>query len=448
MPKVQPQYKEYIMKLDRLPSEERHREKIRETFDAIARFYQFEKMTPAIIEDYKTFQPLVKAGFFDERKPVVCKNKQGDDIVLRPSGALSIARAYVPHRMNDLPHPLKLFFAGDVFFFDAEKMPEMHVRSEWNLVMIGEKCSVAEAEMIQVVSRAFGEFGARASDIQLRVNAIGCSECRPGFRSAFTSYVRSRVPRLCKSCKRFAKKTPTQILKCIEEKCRATAANAPQAFDYICDECRKHLRNFFEFLDEARISYFLDSKLFREGSWYERIVFEFVCARSRKKKFAEEEKDFSRDEAPEDTAAEDIVVGEGGRVSSAGRLLAGRHLDIASVSLSLDDARACFEGDRKLEDAHSPSVFLIQLGELAKRKSLPLLEELRAGEIAVQESLGRDSIKSQLNVAERTGAEIALILGQKEALDETIIVRELQSGIQETIPQEKLIEFLKKKLKK
>ena len=76
------------------------------------------------------------------------------------------------------------------------------------------------------------------------------------------------------------------------------------------------------------------------------------------------------------------------------------------------------------------------------------IEALREGGISVQESLGRDSVKSQLKVAERVGAEIALILGQKEALDDTIIVRELRSGIQETIPQEKLIEFLKKRLKR
>jgi len=93
-------------------------------------------------------------------------------------------------------------------------------------------------------------------------------------------------------------------------------------------------------------------------------------------------------------------------------------------------------------------IFLVHLGELAKRKGLALLEGLRAAGVEARESLGRDSIKSQLKVAEKSGAVIALILGQKEALDNTIIVREIQSGIQETIPQEKLVEFLKKRLKK
>jgi histidyl-tRNA synthetase len=99
-------------------------------------------------------------------------------------------------------------------------------------------------------------------------------------------------------------------------------------------------------------------------------------------------------------------------------------------------------------EGRKQKIFLVQLGELAKRKSLGLLETLRVGGVEVRESLGRDSIKSQLKVAERVGARIALILGQKEALDGTIIVREVQSGIQETIPQDKLVEVLKAKLKK
>jgi len=88
------------------------------------------------------------------------------------------------------------------------------------------------------------------------------------------------------------------------------------------------------------------------------------------------------------------------------------------------------------------------LGDLAKRKSFTLLETLRAGGIIVRESLGRDSIKVQLKIVERSGCRHALIIGQKEALDGTVIVRETESGIQETIPQEKLIDFLKRKLKK
>ena len=94
-----------------------------------------------------------------------------------------------------------------------------------------------------------------------------------------------------------------------------------------------------------------------------------------------------------------------------------------------------------------PKIFLIQLGEMAKKKSLILFENFRKAGIEAKSSLGRDSIKSQLRIAHRLGVKFALIFGQKEALDNTMIVREINTGVQETIPVEKIIEEIKKKLK-
>ena len=141
------------------------------------------------------------------------------------------------------------------------------------------------------------------------------------------------------------------------------------------------------------------------------------------------------------------LVGEGGRLSRAGELFAGRKIDAASGVLLLDGLERIVHDLGTAADKKSPKIFLAQLGDLAKKKSMKIFEDLRMAGIAVEESLGRDALKSQLAVAQKSGAAIALILGQKEAIDRTIIVRELDSGIQETIPQEKLIEFLHRKLK-
>jgi histidyl-tRNA synthetase len=124
----------------------------------------------------------------------------------------------------------------------------------------------------------------------------------------------------------------------------------------------------------------------------------------------------------------------------------GKELQVASGVLLLDAARDAMR--EKEGGTEETEVFFVQLGELAKRKSFEILEALREAGIEAKESLGRDSIKVQLKIVERLGARFALILGQKEALDRTIIVREVESGIQATVPQDRLIEFLKKKLKK
>jgi len=217
------------------------------------------------------------------------------------------------------------------------------------------------------------------------------------------------------------------------------AQNAPQVLDYLCEICKKHLRGVLEFLDEAKISYLLDPKFFKEGSLYSSLIFELAVALDVKPVEGAETK--------EETPKQKLTLAEGGRVTRAAELAAGKKIDMVMGVASIAGIEEALKRGTVVE-SDGPKVFLTQLGELAKRKSLGLIEALREGGISVQETLGRDSVKSQLKVAERVGAEIALILGQKEALDDTIIVRELRSGIQETIPQEKLIEFLKKRLKR
>lgn len=434
MPKQKASLQDFFAKFDRLPAQESLQKKLKEILDPVAAFYGFDGIYTSLMEDPRAITPLIKAGLCDERAPVFCKTRAGTEFALRLSGALSILRSYITSKMNDLPHPLKLSFNGDAFFLDSLRGKDIRVRPEWGLVMIGEEGPIAEAEVLQVIWRALAEAGFKNDEMEIRVNAIGCMECRPSFRSQFGSYSRGRSGRLCKNCKRYLKRTPTRLLLCDEEKCKIVGNHAPQVLDFLCDACKKHLRGFLEFLDEIRVPYFLDSRMFREGSWFSTLIFELATSTSS-------------DETGGRGRA--MVLAEGGRLSRAGELIAGRRLDAAGVTMFLDTAGVVYaRGSDSLSVAEKPRVFLTQLGELAKRKSLGLLEVLRKNGIGVKETLGRDSVKSQLKVAELSGAEIALILGQKEALDNTIIVREVQSGIQETVSQEKLIEFLRKKLKR
>lgn len=442
MPKTRVTTHDFINSFDRLPPRERLVLKVKEAFFSLAAFYGFGPIHTSPLEDPRIFSALYKAGLMEERSPVVCKTSLGVDLALRPSGALGIFRAYVAHRMNDLPHPLKFLFEGESFFAPrrGSDAPLTSVY-ELGLCMIGEEGPIAEAEIIQVLWKSLEKAGVDTSVLNARVSATTCSECRPSFRTPFLAYFRPRFYRLCKDCRKQLKRNPTKILACKEEQCRVIGQNAPQVLDYLCEACKRHLRGVLEFLDEMKISYFLDPKFFKDGSLFSTLVFEIALT-------------------PPASAGEDgkeavgglterIVLAEGGRMSKAGELVAGRRLDVAAGVMVLEAVEEVLTAKGAgAGGTERPRVFLAQLGELAKRKSFSLLEDLRAGGISVVESLGRDSVKSQLNVAERLGAEMALILGQKEALDSTVIVRELNSGIQETISQEKLVEFLKRKLKK
>ena len=423
---------EFLNKLDRLPPEEELFLKVEKALSPIAEFYGFQKIYTPLVDDQRFYLPLIKNGFFRNAAPIFCRSKSGAAIFLRPSVALSLVRAYITHKMNEWPQPVKMFFTGDSIFSAGRRSPSLTARSELGLVMVGEESVVAETEIVQVIWRAAEKLGLKNEEVEVRINATGCAECRSAFRTSFTSHFRSRSSRLCKNCKKDLKKIPVKLLLCEDEKCRIVQNVAPQVLDFLCETCKKHLKGLLEFLDELKIPYFLDPRFFKEESLYNLLIFEFAWKRKLEP----------------GTKAEYIIFSEGGRLSRAATFMAGKKLDVAAGSLFLGRVASVFSRKAGHPGQEEFKIFLVHLGELAKRKGLALLEGLRAAGVEARESLGRDSIKSQLKVAEKSGAVIALILGQKEALDNTIIVREIQSGIQETIPQEKLVEFLKKRLKK
>ena len=479
--------------LDCLPEEAGRYAEIERAANNIARFYGFEKIVPAPLESAAAFAPLIRAGLLEERPPVQCKTRNGEELLLSPSGALGAVRAYFTHKMQTFPHPVKLFYHTRGFSLPAQgsrrplRQPTdggedsggspIAAHDEWGLVMIGEEGPVAETEIAQVFYRTTGELGINDHSIELRINAVGCSTCRGAFRSSLANYFRRHALRLCTKSKRDLKRAPARILSCTDERCRGAAGGAPQVLDFLCERCKKQLRSLLEFLDEAKIPYFLDARLFREGSWYTEIVYELRLDRVKASPDSAppaggagdarvpagdppaggaDERDASGNgtllpeaagQAPDTRPQPKFLLAEGGRISHAAALLGAKELPVASGTFFIDAVAAAIK-NKEAAGRGGAEVFFVQLGELAKRRSFEILECLREGEIGVKESLGRDSIKTQLKIAERLASRYALILGQKEALDDTIIVREVESGIQETVPQEKLVEFLKKKLKK
>jgi len=238
------------------------------------------------------------------------------------------------------------------------------------------------------------------------------------------------MKKVCGQCKVRFKKNVLKMLDCKETDCKEVAKDAPPIVDFLDDECKAHFKRVLEFLDEAKVPYILNPHLVRGLDYYTRTVFEFM---------------------PEDTTTgPQLAIISGGRYDRLIDLLGGPKTPAAGWAMGIERVIIALKEQNVSvpEIGLKPKVFLIQLGDAAKRKSLSLFENLRKSGIEVKSSLGRDSIKSQLRIAHRLGVKYALIFGQKEALEGTIIIREMDTGIQETVLLEKIVDAMKKRLKK
>jgi histidyl-tRNA synthetase len=212
-------------------------------------------------------------------------------------------------------------------------------------------------------------------------------------------------------------------LDCKEKECEEIKKGAPAMIESLCAACKAHFKGVLEYLEELKIQYMLNNHLVRGLDYYTRTVFEVMAE------------------------GYDGAVAAGGRYDGLAELVGGKPapgvgcgIGLNRITLALDKQGTAVAVKAK------PKAFFIYIGDVAKKRSLSLIETLRRGGVHVEESLGKDSLKSQLSAADKRGAQLALIFGQMEAFEESIIIRDLKTGAQETVLLAKMVEAVKKKL--
>ena len=275
------------------------------------------------------------------------------------------------------------------------------------------------------------------SHLIIEVNSIGDSQCRPYYKKLLSSYLRPRQHALCADCRRRLKENSLRTLDCKEEKCQRVRSQAPQIIDHLCEECKNHFKSLLEFLDASDLPYHLDPYLVRGLDYYTKTVFEIFSERT-----------LAIGDAESQTVGRSALVG-GGRYDGLTKLLGGKDVPASGAAAGVERIVALMkEMEVSLPAAVAPRVFLAQLGDLPKKKSLELLEDFRRAKIPVAESLGRDSLKTQLGRADKLAVEYTLILGQREVLDNTIVIRKMDTGEQKIVKLDKVVEEIKERLKK
>jgi histidyl-tRNA synthetase len=411
---------------DILPEDQRYIRYIQKKSDQLLDYYGFEKIDTPMLESADLFYRSVgETSDIGEKEMYTLKTKGGDVLALRPEGTAGVVRSYLENGMNVRPHPVKLSYWGPMFRHDQPQHGRYRQFYQLGIETIGDSSEAVDAELIFLGYKLLDMLG--LSNHNVHINSLGDSNCRPGYLKALKDYYKNRSKKLCSNCKDRLKTNILRLLDCKEAECIELAKEAPQTVDFLDDECKSHFRHVLEFLDEAKVPYILDPRLVRGLDYYTRTVFEFL---------------------PDEEGSQSSVIA-GGRYDKLIEILGGSRTPAADWAMGIDRViLALKEKNINVPDGlPKPKIFLVQLGEAAKRKSINLFESFRKAGIEAKSSIGRDSIKSQLRIASRLGVRFALIFGQKEALDDTIILREMDTGVQETIPLEKIIDEVKKRLK-
>ncbi|MEI7425112.1 MAG: histidine--tRNA ligase, partial [Candidatus Staskawiczbacteria bacterium] len=403
--------------------------RVQKVVESVANSYTFEKIETPILEFAEVFQKAVGDDTDIVGKEMYTfRTKGGDMVSLRPEGTAPVMRSYLEHGMHNLPQPVKLWYTGPFFRYERPQAGRFRQFHQFGFEAIGEGSPSIDSQIIQMSYDVLKELGFKNTTIE--VNSIGDSECRPYFKKILTSYFKSKRSSLCPDCQRRLKENPLRILDCKEEKCQRIKAGAPQIIDHLCEKCHAHFKEVLEFLDELELPYTLNPYLVRGLDYYTKTVFEIV-------------------ETSEDGKSLGTLIG-GGRYDNLAKMLSGRDTPGCGAAagieriITLMKTREMKTGP-KVED---PKIFLAQLGQLAKRKSMKLFEEFRDAKIAVAEAFSKDSLKAQLRTANKLNIKWVLIFGQKEALEDFITLRDMDTGAQKEIKLDKIVEEMKERINK
>ncbi len=413
---------------DILPKDQAYFRKIYNVVENIANFYGFGKIDTPILEQSELFSKGVGLDTDIVQKEMFnLKTRGGDHLSLRPEGTAPVVRAYIQKGMINLPQPVKLWYFGPFFRYEKPQAGRFRQFWQFGLEILGEKSPVIDAQIIQIFYNILKDL--RLKNLLVEINSIGDSQCRPYYKKLLKNYLRSRERLLCTDCQRRLKTNPLRILDCKQERCQSIISQAPESIDNLCDTCHQHFKEVLEFLDEAEISYRLNPYLVRGLDYYTKTVFEIV-----------------------EDSAEGKVLGAlvgGGRYDNLSKILGRRDIPGTGGAAGIERIITSMkETGGIVSRVTLPKIFLSQVGKLAKRKSLKLCEEFRKAKISIAESFGRDSLRAQLARANKLGVLYTLILGHKEAIDGTIIVRNMKTGKQKTVKMDKVVKEMKKNFKK
>ncbi len=390
----------------------------------IAVYYGFKPISTPIVESQELFETTIGIGTdIVDKEMYTLKTKGGDQLALRPEFTASVMRSYIEHGMIAEPQPIMLYSSGPVFRHDKPQRGRYRQLHQFNLEVLGTKKSIADALIIKTIALILEEAGAK--NLIVDINSIGDKESRTAYLRELNNFYKKHINQMPAEARERLKTNPLRLLDSKDPKMIEINVDAPESVASLNPESKRHLKEVLEYLDEMGIMYRLNKNLVRGLSYYTHTVFEMSC------------------DGDEETGP--LAVAGGGRYDYLGTML-GSKKDVPAIGAAIGMDRVVeapwFNGlTPKIQK--KPKCYFIQLGFDAKLKALPIIDLLRKNHIPVLQSLTKDSLSAQLAIAERSGTQFVIIFGQKEAIEKSVIVKDMVKHSQKTVKIDKLIEYLK-----
>ena len=346
------------------------------------------------------------------------EDKGGRSLTLKPEGTAGVLRAMLENRMDRGALPAKVWYTGPHFRYEQPQSGRYRQHTQVGVETIGSSDPAIDAEVIWMASYAQRQI-LGLKQVRILINSLGCHECRPNYRNLLVSFLAECD--LDEATRSRAAINPLRILDDKRAEVQAQLKDAPLMPDHLCDACAEHHEKVLSYLDELGVVYEKAPRLVRGLDYYVRTTFECV----------------------HDGLGAQSAIGGGGRYDGLIETLGGPAIGGVGFGLGVDRTCLAVQAEGiKLVDEATTDVFFIPVGADAVRKVVGLTGSVRAAGINSDIAYDGRSIKAAMKSADRSGAKFAVIVGEDELLNSTVVLKNLLTGVQENLPVDSLINTL------
>ena len=381
----------------------------------VFRAYNYHEIRTPVFEETRLF-----ARGVGEETDIVSKemytfeDRDGRSLTLRPEATASVMRAYIEHRLDQEPGLKKLYYIGPMFRRERPQKGRFRQFYQIGAEAIGSESPLVDAEVIEMVIEILKGVG--LDHFGTLINSVGCKECRAAFVAALRGRLKDVAPRMCGDCQRRAVTNPLRVLDCKVPEDQPIIDSLPSILDSLCPKCRDHFDAVKQYLTDREIAFEVKPRLVRGLDYYTRTTFEIVHGA---------------------LGAQNSLLG-GGRYDGLAESLESK-VPAPGIGFSIGEDRLVMSAEETHPDwpRETADLFIAPLGEEARRRCGVLARDLRRLDVSVELSAD-PKLKRALEVANKTGARYALIVGDDELAAGTYQLKNMTSGEQTAVTRDQI----------
>ncbi len=379
----------------------------------VHRRFGYEEVRTPILEHTELFHRSIgDETDIVSKEMYTFEDKGGRSVTMRPEGTAPLVRSIVQHKLLAQKNLHRLYYVGPMFRYERAQKGRLRQFHQIGAELYGQSSPLADAEIVSLQHVLFSELG--VPGLALEINNLGTSASRAAFGQALREHLKANSATLCTDCIRRTETNPLRALDCKVPACAPVLDAAPGILEFADDESREHFDRFREQLERAGVPYVINPRIVRGLDYYTKVVFEFTSTGLG-----------AKNTLSAGGRYDELIGGLGGPATPA----VGYACGIERLLLLLGEGAATVA--RPLE-----KIYLIVLGDRAADAGAKLAGQLRRLELAVEEDLGRGSLKSQMKSANRAEATWSILLGGDEVEAGELTLRDMRDGAQTKLPLE------------